>query len=151
MSIIHASSVVGAKSKVLSTDVIVSVTTLKTIFDTASVGGESAYAYVGVHADGDLYESKTGTSPNVAYETWLDEGTNNQVWVECTFTGDTIDSGCSATGSRLACTSDRKWGITASAGTFKTSTAVLDFYDDAVSGNLLDSQTVLLTADASET
>lgn len=121
------------------------VNPLKTIGDVAP--GGTAYAYFGVFADGDLYSSKTGTTPNVSYETWLDGGSNTQVWVERTINSGTLDTDWGA--SRVACTSDRVLGVSASGGATQACNVTVDFYDAASGGTLLDSQTLILDADSS--
>jgi len=123
----------------------------KSITDAPVIPGTTAYTWVGVDSDGDLYSSTTSAVPDVSYETWLDAGLSTQVWVEATLGGlgpDALTSGSSAQGSRLACSTDRKWGYSAAPGTGLSGTVTLDFYDAAAGGSLLDSQDVSLDADA---
>jgi len=129
--------------------VSVIVAATKSISD-APISG-NGYTWVGVNADGDLYSSTTGTTPNVSYETWLDNGLNSDVWVEATLGGlgpDALTTGSDATGSRLACSTTRKWGYTATPGNGLAGVVTLDFYDAATGGSLLDSQAVTLDCDA---
>lgn len=121
------------------------VAALKTISKLAFVG--TCYAQVKVDSDGSLYENSSAGSSTAdsAYEVWLDAGLNSEVWVQAVVTSGTLTN--TAGSGRLACTSDRQWGISlATAGT-KTTVVRLDFYDAASGGNLLDSQTVTLIAD----
>jgi hypothetical protein len=107
----------------------------------------TAYAWVGVDSDGGMYSSVTGTAPNVFYETWLDNGLNSQVWVAAVLDGDALTAGSDVTGgTRLACTSDRKWGYTTS-GVPRSGDVTLSFYDAASGGNLLDQQTVSMSVE----
>lgn len=103
----------------------------------------NAISQVKVDADGDLYERFSGSF--ASYETWLDSGNNTQVWVERTIISGTlvVDAGT----GRLACTTDRIFGI--SRVTVGTDTTVidLDFYDASSGGSLLDTQRVTLTAE----
>ena len=112
------------------------------------VDASVAYAWVQVDSDGDLKSSITSASPTVVYETWLDAGLNSEVWVAATATGTALTTGSSATGAtRLACTSDHKWGYTRSINGISSGTVTLDFYDAASGGTLLDSQVVTLLAE----
>lgn len=122
--------------------VSVIVAATKTISDSETSG--TAYATVKVDADGDLYESISGSGSGfTSYETWLDSGLNSEVWVECTVNSGSLDTSA-GTGSRLACTSDRIWGIECATDCLQTANITLDFYDAASGGSLLDSQTVTL-------
>ena len=107
----------------------------------------TAYAWYQVDSDGDIKTSTTSTSPTVVQETWLDAGLNSQVWVEASISGTALEAGSSSTGSRLACTSDRKWGYTAGPGVLKSGTLTVNFYDAASGGTLLDTQIVSLSAE----
>jgi hypothetical protein len=127
--------------------VVVNVALNKAIHD-VNTGG-TAYAWVGVNSDGDLYSSLTGTTPDVSYETYLDSGANSQVWVEASYVND-IGSGLSIASSslnvRLSCTGTYKWGLTSADPTNKSGEITLDFYDAASGGTLLDTQFVSLEA-----
>ena len=119
------------------------VAALKSITDFETTG--TAFAYLGVFSDGDLYSSTTGSTPNVSYETWLDSGLNSQVWVERV-----IDSGSLTTdwgAGRKACTANRTLGISKASAGVKETSVTINFYDAAAGGTLLDSQSVSLQAE----
>lgn len=120
--------------------VVVSAT--KAISKTELLG--TAYAGVRVDSDGDLYEQGPGIATFSSYETWLDAGSNTEVWVLCSVVSGSVSG--SATATRLACTSDRTWTID-NGGSGTTNAEVdLQFYDAASGGNLLDTQNVTLEA-----
>lgn len=121
---------------------LVEVAATKTI--TAFTLSGTATATVRVDSDGGMYQQLNGGG-STFYETWLDRGSNTEVWVEATVVSGTLTSG--TTGSRLACTVDRSWSKSKSSG-FGTDTCVidLDFYDASSGGNLLDTQRVTLNA-----
>lgn len=105
----------------------------------------TATATVTVHSDGDMKTQINGGGAT-SYETWLQAGTNSEVWVIATIVSGTLSSG--TTGSRLQCNASRSWTKTKTSG-FGTDTCVidLDFYDAASGGNLLDSTRITLNAE----
>lgn len=118
------------------------VSPLKGILKSQLLG--TAYAGVRVDSDGDLYEQGPAIGTFSSYETWLDSGLNSEVWVLCSVVSGSVSG--SATATRLACTSDRTWTVN-NGGSGTTGAQVdLQFYDAASGGNLLDVQTVTLTA-----
>jgi len=138
----HLFAILGDEAAA-SLSVIVAPTASVTDYEFSS----TAYAWYQVDSDGDIKTSTTSASPTVVQETWLDAGLNSQVWVEASISGTALEAGSSATGSRLACTSDRKWGYTAGPGVLKAGTLTVNFYDASSGGNLLDTQTVSLSAE----
>ncbi len=113
--------------------------------------GGACYAVVQVDADGDLYENSNAANniANTSYETWLDAGLNSEVWVLATKV-----SGSNPVGPTLnvrhACTSDRKWYITAIGTSTKSCVLDIQFWDASTGGTNLDTQTVNLDAEAED-
>lgn len=136
----------GSSWVVVHDPLVVDVAATKSITDLAFSG--VAYAYVQVDSDGDLKSSTTSSTLTTVYETYLDGGSNTQVWVEAVkFSGDTP---AGTLNTRLACTSDRTWGLSQSTVGIKTCVLDLNFYDASSGGTLLDSQRVTLTAERDE-
>ena len=120
----------------------VEVAANKTISKTQGVG--TCYAGVQVNSDGDLYEEGPGLGSFSSYETWLDNGSNSDVWVLCSVVSGSVSGDSTAT--RLACTSSRSWRIDNGGSGTTTAEVDLQFYDAASGGTLLDTQNVDLSA-----
>ena len=105
-------------------------------------------SFVKIDNDGDYYESTAAGTYGASSGTWLDRGTTAEVWVERTITQGSLDLDTIGA-SRVATTTDREIGVTRVAPGITTPAAivVLDFYDAASSGNLLDTATITLTAE----
>ena len=134
----------GAWKETLISALSVIVAATKTIIN-FRVFTPPCIANVKVDSDGDLYRSDE-TGVYSSYETWLDAGSNTQVWVQRTIISGTLST--DAGSSRLACTSDRIFGVTVAGPNTGVKTCVIDlkFYDAASGGSLLDTQRVTLTA-----
>ena len=124
-------------------NIIVDVAPTKTIA-TDDIG--TVYARVKVDSDGELYASfYNGSYPTSGYEVWLDQGGNDEVWVQRVIISGTLN--LDAGSSRLICTADRQFGIQNSIQDSTKQTVIdLNFYDAASGGNLLDTQRVTLQA-----
>lgn len=122
----------------------VTVAATKAIFSGPNLFPSVSNAICKVDEDGDLYSKITGGS-FIAYETWLDVGTNNQVWVERTIISGTltIDPGA----GRLACTAERIYTVLQVGEGQKVCVIDLKWYDAVSGGSLLDTQRVTLTGD----
>jgi hypothetical protein len=101
----------------------------------------NAEALVKVDSDGGLY---AGTPSYSFYETWLDAGSNTQVWVQRTIISGSLNT--DAGSGVLACTSDRAFGVLQSVVGSTTCVIDLKFYSDSGGTQLLDTQRVTLFA-----
>lgn len=104
-------------------------------------------ANVRVNSNGTLEESNATGGIYTFYEDWLESGSNTEVWVErIIYSSDTLDTDSGS--GRRPCTGINTFGITESTiGNKKTATIDLNFYDASTGGNLLDTQTVTLSAE----
>ena len=110
--------------------------------------GATCYSGIQIGADGNI---DALSESNVWVDTgddWLLTGTNSEVWVETTLNSGTLYSS-SATGTRLACTSDTYWRIrdTSSGDGEETASITIELYDASSGGNLLASNTYALDAE----
>lgn len=98
--------------------------------------------------DGDCYRSDNSGSYLSSSQTWLDAGTNDQVWIERTVNSGTLDTDTIGTG-RVAMTTDRIIGVTDSVqgGLPRDANVTVSFYDASSGGTLLDTADVVLQAD----
>lgn len=123
-------------------DLTVDVAATKTIANDSTGAVE---ANVKIDSDGSLYASDHNGNYGSSYEVWLDNGGNDEVWVQRVIVSGTLtyDAGS----ARLACTVDRVFGIRNQILDSTKQTVIdLNFYDAASGGNLLDTQRVTLRA-----
>lgn len=102
-------------------------------------------ADVKLGSDGDVYESDNTGAFGASTDTWLDAGSNTQVWVERTISTGTLSTDGIGAG-RVAMTSDRTIGVTRSTSGSKQATGNFRFYDAASGGTLLHTATWDITA-----
>ena len=122
--------------------VLVSVTT--TSVSNLETSG-TVYANYKIDSDGSIYKSTSNGGYGSAFETWLDNGNPDDVWVERSLISGTLSTD-DIGGSRVQCNSDIEIGVTRSIVGEKAATAQLDFYDSETGGNLLDTATISLSA-----
>ena len=94
------------------------------------------YARIKWDADGDVYESFANGSYGSSSDTWLDNGTTSQVWVQRTIDSGTLNLDTIGA-SRVAMTSDRQLGVERSPTGSKAANGTISFYDASSGGNLL--------------
>ena len=113
---------------------------------TVSSGTVSA----GVHlaTDGEEWAiSSAGTLEGDSQGNWLDVGSNTDFWVRCTLNNGTLDAYNSGTGTWLALTSARSWGVEKIAGKGTDSASItLEIASDAGGSNIIDSQGYIIQA-----
>ncbi|MCB7129680.1 MAG: hypothetical protein J3T61_09100, partial [Candidatus Brocadiales bacterium] len=105
----------------------------------------NAQAQLKVDNNGGLYQATPSTW--VFYETWLDSGTNDQVWVERIIISGTLNNDPGA--GRKACTSDRFYSVLQQVVGIHQCVIDIKFWDAASGGTLLDTQRVTLYAEES--
>ena len=129
---------------VLNEAVLILVSVSDTSVDNLETSG-TVYANYKIDADGSIYKSASNGGYGSAFETWLVNGLNSDVWVERTINLGTLSTDDIA-GSRVQCNSDLEIGVTRSIVGEKAAQVQLDFYDAETGGNLLDSATIDLAA-----
>ena len=97
-------------------------------------------------ADGDWYESNNTGGFSTSEGSWLTSGTTSEVWIERTLVVGTLTTDPGS--GRLATTTDRIYGVSATAVGSKTCTVTFEFWDAASGGNSLGSKTVAISAEA---
>ena len=97
-------------------------------------------------ADGDWYESTNTGGYGVSEGSWLTSGLNSEVWIERVLDVGTLTTDPGS--GRLICSSDRIYGVSATAVASKVCTLTFNFYDAASGGNLLGTKQIVLDAEA---
>lgn len=110
------------------------------------LGSGTCYAGLQINSNGSEYEyNNAGTAVSIG--TWLVNGTNSEVWVECVLGTGSWNSINAGTGTRLQCNTTRSWRVSTT-GAATTVSCNFKFWDAASGGNLLDETgTILFTAE----
>jgi len=118
--------------------------------NTHGFGGD---CWVGINwaTDGEEYPLLKGSGANGATAgTWLDSGSNSDVWVVFTRTAGATNWDSHTSGTRYNINVDQKYYLQ-SFGAYETISGYFQFYDAATGGNLLDTTpTALWSADYTE-
>ncbi len=141
MTITHFSSGVAALASI-APEVSANTANISTIgSDNPVVAG------LQINTDGVEWSSNSAGTYNVGRGVWLDEGDSSQVWVERTLDSGTLDVDPGAGRLRLDTTRTYEKHDTTIPGGAETCTVTYDYYDAPSGGNLLDSVTLVHTAE----
>ena len=115
---------------------------------TRAVIGGPVYAGVHLATDGEEWAiSSGGASEGSSQGNWLDAGSTSDLWVRCTLSSGTLDYVNSGTGTWLALTTARTWGIERISGKgTDTASITLDIATDSGGSNIIDTRSYSINA-----